>query len=388
MPRLRIQTHGLVPALVVTVLAVLLGYLTVTTGWAAWQSSRARAASGIGAMPQAVGNAPESVATTDHYGPAGPYSVVFAGTEVRDGLLSEVADPWIGISARSGNYRAISAPGLPPPAPHAVSLSASGDLLAWAAGSDVVLHDTVEGTSRTIEVPGVAAVGAFSPDESMLLVGTDSPAVLDLTSGEVVATLPGASDLLRRTAWRPDGSAVDLLSGRRLLTASVPGPGVSSQPTDIPARSALAWLPAGEQLVSLQPDQGARRLFVSTLGPDGELSPSRLLRTPHISLQRLLGASGPRSVAVVAYLLESGAVERVLDVRLDSGTVSDLTVLPSPGVNWTSSATMAVSTDALRAGSTDFDEPVWPWSHLARLVALLVVALFGLGLFVTRQPRT
>ena len=387
MSRRRIQTRGLVPAAVVTVLAVVLGYYGLTVGWSAWQASRAGTSGGIGALPQAVENAPESVATTDDYGPVGPLSVVFAGTDVRDGLFSEMDDPWLGISARTGDYRAITAPRLPGPAPHAVSMSPSGELLAWTSGSAVVLYDTVEATTRSIEVPGVDSVGAFSPDESMLLLASPDPAVLDLASGELVARVPAEAADLHRAAWRPDGSAVDLVAGSDLVTVAVPGPGLSSRPTDIPARSALAWLPSGEQLVSLQPDRGARRLYVSTLGPDGGLSASRLVPTPNISLQRLLGASGPGSVAVVAYLLESGSIERVLDVRLDSGGVTDLTVLPSPGVNWTGSDTMAVATDALRAGSIDFDDPVWPWSHLARLVALLVVALFAFGLFVTRRPR-
>jgi hypothetical protein len=93
-------------------------------------------------------------------------------------------------------------------------------------------------------------------------------------------------------------------------------------------------------------------------------------------------------VAVSAYLLESGAVERVLDVPLERGSVSDVTTLPPEDAeNWEDSATLAVSAEALRSGSTDFGNLAWPWSYRARLAACTVVGLFGLGLWVTRRRR-
>ena len=88
-----------------------------------------------------------------------------------------------------------------------------------------------------------------------------------------------------------------------------------------------------------------------------------------------------------AYLLESGSLERVLDISIDGGSPVDLTTLPSPGDNWVGSETLAVSGAALRAGSTDFDNQVWPWSYRARLVSCLLLGLFGLGLWLTRRHR-
>ena len=64
-----------------------------------------------------------------------------------------------------------------------------------------------------------------------------------------------------------------------------------------------------------------------------------------------------------------------------------MTTLPPQGENWRGSATLAVSGDALRSGSTEVDNQVWPWSYRARLVACLLVGLFGLGLWLTRRRR-
>ena len=105
-------------------------------------------------------------------------------------------------------------------------------------------------------------------------------------------------------------------------------------------------------------------------------------------MDRLLGFSGERTVAVVAYLLESGSVERILDIHLDGRPPNDLTTLPAPGENWVDTGTLAIAADNLVAGSTDYEDQVWPWSYTARLVSCVLFMLFLLGLYVTRRPRT
>lgn len=384
--RIRIQRRGLVPAVVVTVVGVALLYGATTWGWAALQGSGSGSSTSVGTLPDVVEAPPPSVATTGDYGPIGRVSMVFAGTDVRDGLLGELDPAWLAISSLDGDYRALEVAGLPEPGAGAMSVSPAGDLLAWVGEAGVVVYDPVTDEASTHDVRGATAVGAFSPDGSHLLVQAGGLVVLDTGVGDVVAELEAAPNSLRRAAWRPDGSAVDLVAGDRLLTGSVPDGEVSEQATDIPEGSQLAWSPSGEQLVSLQSSEGIRRLFVSDV-ESGRVSTPRPIGTPRISVERLLGFSGTDRVAVVAFALDTGAIERLLDVPLGTGNISDLTTLPDPGVNWVGSGTLEIATDTLRFGSTDFDERIWPWSYTSRLVACIIAGVFFLGLFVTRRPR-
>lgn len=374
--------------MVVTLLAVVLLYLASTWGLSAWHRAQADPSAASGSIPLVVEPPPDSVATTRDYGPLGTVSMVFAGTEVREGLLGSLDDPWIGVSATDGSYRAFSVPGLPTAAPGAVAVTPAGDLLAWATQSGVMLYDTVSGETREVSLPGASEVGAFSPDGSRLLVSAGELDVVDVASGDVVARLDAGPGSAHRAVWRPDGSAIDLLADGRLLTADVPGDSWSAQPLDLPDRASLAWSPSGDRLVAMQEVAGAQRLLLAHLRPDGSLSaPQRVPDTEGVSMDRLIGFSGPRTVTVVAYFLESGALQRVIDISLDSGAPTDLTTLPDRGENWAGTGTLAVATESLAYGSTDFGERVWPWSYPTRLVACLLAGLFGLGLWLTRRPR-
>lgn len=387
MVRIRIQRRGLVPAVAVTIVGVMVLYLASTWGWAALQGSASGAETEVGTLPAVVEQPPPSVGTTAEYGPIGSVSMVFAGTEVETGLFGELDPVWLAVSSLDGDYRALNVPGLPEPAPGAISVSPAGDRLAWASEGGLVVYDTLTDETEELELAQPpTAVGPFSPDGSRLLVAADGLQVVDLESGEAVSTVDTDAETVRRAAWRPDGSAVDLVSGDELTTLAVPGSDTTSQPTDIPESAAIAWSPEGDQLVSLREASGVKHLWVASYA-NGRLGRSRQVATPQTSLDRLIGFSGSNSVAVVAYALESGAVERVLDISLDGGSPTDLTVLPSPGENWAGSQTLAIATDTLSFGSTEFDEHVWPWSHRARLVACSVVGLFFLGLFVTRRPK-
>jgi len=375
-------------ALVVTVLVVAVAYLASTWGLSALSRSSTPSDTGASVLPSAVDNAPPSVGTTEQYGPLGQVSMVYAGTDVEAGLLSEVERPWVAVGARSGDYRAISAPDLPTAQAGAVALSQGGDRLAWATGGGVEVYDPATDTARLVPLDGASRVGSFSPDGSLLTVHAGGLAVLDLASGDVVAEAAGTDPrLVRRAAWRADGSAVDYVQGTDLVTLPVDGGEPTTQPSPFAEASALAWAPTGEQLVALQDGKGVLTLLAAPADQDGRLGEAQKLDTSGISLDGLLGFSGDGTVAVRAYLLESGNIERILDVQLDGGSPVDLATLPPPGENWRGSATLAVSGDALRSGSTDFDNEVWPWSYRARLVACVLLGLFGLGLWLTRRQR-
>lgn len=382
----RSRGRSLATALGVTALAVVLAYVASTWGLAALNQSRAPSDSGVSVLPSAVENAPPSLGTTEQHGPIGAVSMVFAGTDVEAGLLSEVARPWLAVAAQTGAYRAISAPDLPSAQAGAVAVNQDGTRLAWATGDGVEVYDTVDGTARPVAVDGVSEVGSFSPDGSLLTVHADGLALLDLDSGNLVAkaggTAPGA---VRRAAWRADGSAVDYVRGSDLVTLPADGARPTTQPSPFAEGSPLAWAPTGKQLVALQDDGGVRTLLAAPAAADGTLREARRVDTSGMSLNSLLGFSGDETVAVSAYLLESGNVERILDVPLDGGSAVDVTTLPPPGENWRDSSTLAVADTALRSGSTDFDSQIWPWSYRARLVACVLVGLFGLGLWLTRR---
>jgi hypothetical protein len=377
-------------ALGVTVLAVILLYVASTWGYAAWSQSRAPQESGIAAMPTTVENAPPSVGTTGQYGPLGTVSMVFAGTRVEDGLVGEVEQPWLGIAARTGEYRALTAPDLPSPEPGAVAIDRDGDRLAWATGDGVVVYDTGTGDSRRVPLDGASRVGKFSPDGSMLSVHAGGLSLLDLDSGQVVAETPDTDpEVVRHAAWRADSSAVDHVAGADLVTLPADGSDPTTQPSPFDEGVPLAWAPDGEQLAALQEDDdGVLSLVTAPADPDGALGEARTVDTSGVSLDGLLGFSGDDTVAVSAYLLESGSIERVLDIELDGGSPVDVSALPSPGENWRSSATLAVSDQALLSGSTDFGNKVWPWSYRARLATCALLGLFFLGLWATRRRRT
>ena len=387
--RIRIQRRGLVPAIVIAVVGTVLLYLGATYGVAAWHAARVSVESGVGTLPAQIENVPDTVPTTDEYGPVGSVSVVFAGTEARRGLLGSIDDPWIAMSAQSGEYRALLAPDLPDPVAGAVTTSPDGNRLAWVGGSGVVVYDTVTGDSEELPVPGVSAVGAFAPDGSMLLTyAGEGLAVVRVPGGEVVATTDAPPETVALAAWRPGGSAVDVVTGSQLTTIALPTGDVTQQDTELPATASLTWSPTGDRLVSMQEAPGENpRLFVSELAEDGALGSPTQIDSTGLAIDRLLGFSGERTVAVVALQLSTGSLEQIVDVPLDGRAATPLTVLPALGENWAGTPTMSVATDNLYQGATEFPDRVWPWSYTARLVGCLIVSLFLLGLYVTRRPR-
>lgn len=386
--RIRIQRRGLVTAVVVAVVGTVLLYLASTRGVAAWNTSRADPVAGAGGLPAVVENAPSSVSTTADYGPPGGVAMVFAGTEVRDGLLGEVEHPWITVTSHGADYRALIAPDLPAAGPAVMAASHDGNRLAWPTDSGLDIYDTVTGRTRELAIDGIAQVGAFAPDSSMVLTYGDQLTAVDVDTGDIVAAVAADPTAVARAAWRPDSSAFDFVTDGELTTVAVAGGVESSQPTEIPERASLAWAATGDRLASLRVNDGVKRLFVSRLGEDGTIARGEQVDTQGISIQRLIGFSGERTIAVVAFLLESGSVERILDIPLDGRSPTDLTTLPPPGDNWVGSTTLAIAADNLVAGSTAADDHIWPWTYSARLVACILLSGFLLGLYVTRRRRT
>lgn len=386
--RIRIQRRGLVPAAVVAVVGTVVLYLGATAGVAAWhrQQQESASATGRGYLPGVIENAPSSLPTTDEYGPPGPVAVVYAGTEVEDGLRGSVDDPWITVSATTGDYRALTEPGLPDAGPGVVQVSPDGGLVAWAGDAGLTIYDTATGDVTRPDVGPVDAVGPFADDAGHLLVHADGAEVVDLGSGEVVAEAEAGAESVRGAAWRPNGAAVDLVTDAGHLVLGVDGTS-ETHATTIPVGAQLAWSPQGDRLVDLREVDGVFRLLVSEVRPDGTLGQERQLELPGVSLLHLFGFSGADTVAVDSYLLETGSVERVLDVPLGQTSPSDLMLLPPPGDNWVDANTLAVATDLLPVGSYEWESQVWPWSYTSRLAACSIVTFFLFGLWVTRRPR-
>lgn len=374
-------------AVVAALVLAMVTYIASTTLLDAWYSSQEVETSGPARLPDLLYNAPESVATTERRGPVGPVAAVFAGTRVLDGLVGDLDHPWIVVSSRTGDYRAISGPDLPAAGPDAVAVSSDGELVAWAGDDELVVHETVTGENRVLAAPGITAVGAFAPDDTRLLVQAGELRVVDVLADVQVSALGEVPDrAVRRAAWHPDGTAISLVDGRLVEIDVASGRRTPSQ-VAVSAGAQLAWSPAGDRLVSLQEVSGAQRLQLWERGPDGRVTPAGTAPAEGIALKHLLGFTDGGSVAAAGLALESGPIARVFEVPVDgAGSVAEIGQLPGPGDNWVGAETLEVAADALRGGTAPFEEPTWPWSHLAKLSSSLVLALFALGMYLTRPP--
>lgn len=379
---------SLLRAVVAALVLALVAYLASTVLLDAWVRSQGVTTSGRAQLPAVLYNAPESVATTERHGPVGPVAAVFAGTRVLDGLVGDVERPWIAVSSRTGDYRAISGPDLPSARRAGVAVSPEGDLLAWAGEDTLVVHDTHSGENRVLEAPGITAVGAFAPDGERLLVHAGELRVVDVLADEQLSSLGEVpARAVTQAVWHPDGTAVSLVDGR-LVEIDVESGRRTPSEVAVSADAQLAWSPSGDQLASLQETAGARRLQVWDRRSDGRVTPAGSAPAEGISLGHLLGFVDEGAVAVVGLTLDTGAIQRIFEVPVDgAGSAVEIGQLPPRGDNWVGAETLEVATSALRGGTTTFEEPRWAWSHAAKLVSSLVLALFALGMFLTRRPR-
>lgn len=385
---MRAMSSGLLRAVAAAVVLAVVTYMASTTLLDAGLRSQEVETSGGAALPDVLYNAPESVATTGQRGPVGPVAAVFAGTRVLDGLVGDLDDPWIAVSSRTGDYRAISGPDLPAPTRGGVAVSPDGGLVAWAGADGVVVHDALTGENHVVPLPAATAVGAFAPDGRRLLVQASDLRVVDVVAGREVSSLGPVPDrAVAQAVWRPDGTTVSLVdqglveidveSGRRTPSDVAVGPDAQ-----------LAWSPSGERLVTLQEIAGVRRLQLWDRQTDGEVTAAGDVPAKGVAVAELLGFTGEEEVAVTGRSLETGAITRLFEVPVDgSNDPIEIGQLPGPGENWVGEETLEVSTEALRGGTHGFAEPRWPWSHRAKLVASLVLALFALGMYLTRRPR-
>jgi hypothetical protein len=381
----------LVAVLVIAALFVVAAYLVSTVGLQALRSSTARTPATPGTVPDLVYNAPETVPTTAEFGPVGAVSLVFAGSDVLTGLSGKLDNPWIMVSAHTGDYRALSAPHRPDPRPDAVTVSPDGSTLAWGFQGGLVLYDPVTDDAREI-TDGVGAdpeVGAFSPDGRHLVVHDGTAKILDTETGRVIASLSGVTaPQARQAVWTPSGVALTYGAPGGLVTHAWRSDARTTAAAPIPPTATLAWQPSGDRLGVMRHVRGVGSVDVFDVGPNGRLTKAFVVAPDGYSLQELLGFTGDTRVSVRALTLETGPLEIVYSMStVDTAQPSQVMQLPGPGSNWVGAETLDVATEPLARGSRDFGEPQWPWSHLAKLVSCVVLAVFLAGLYLTRRPR-
>jgi hypothetical protein len=392
MPISRIR---LTVAVVLSVLFILVAYLVATTGVdmvAANQAEEAAVADGEGSLPRQLYNPPDTVPTTSESGPTGRVSIVFPGTEVRDGLFGEMADPWIAVSSTTGAYRAIDAPHLPGPSDAPLAVSAPGDRIAWGSSDGVLIYDAVDGTTRELSdgLGGDPRIGPFSPDGGHVLAYDGSLHVVDVESGEVAATVDGLDETAARQAvWTPDGSALTYVVDGQLVAYDWQRGTQNAVPASFTAEAKLAWHESGRKLAVMRDVRGVNVIDIFEVEPSGELQRTMTARPRRFATQRLLGFTNDTTVSVVALSADSGAIESVYRVStVDDSAPTRLTQLASPGLNWLGGQTMAVAAEPLASGAVAFDEPRRPWSDQAKLLACALAGVFLLGLYLTRRlPR-
>jgi hypothetical protein len=376
---------------VAVLLAVLLGvatYLGLTEGLQRLGGSDVEPAAGPGNVPEFLYEAPDTTPTTADYGPVGPVSVVFAAEEVRSGLAGRLENPWVAVSSHSGAYRALSVPHPPEPARDAVAVAADGRRLAWGYAGGVVLYDPVEDEAAELDglVDGTPHVGPFSPDGTHLLVYDGRLHVLDVATGELVATLLGPSETqAAQTVWTPDGTAMTYVDAGSLVTTAWQDGRRLEVPTTIAPDATIAWQPDGRQLAAMRDVRGVRTVEVFDVAGDGTLRRAAVAEEDGYAQQELLGFTGDARVTVTALTLETGAIPLVFNLSTEQA-FPPTRVMQLPGSE-RAVETFEVAAEPLVAGSVAFDEPNWPASDLAKLVASVIVTVFVLGLYLTRSPR-
>jgi hypothetical protein len=378
-------------ALLALVLLVTGFYLVSTLGMQALRSSDTDTTTGPGVLPTLVYKAPDTVPTTADYGPVGPIAMVFAGTDVRTGLTGEQENPWIAISSHTGDYRALSAPHLPEATADGIAVSADGETLAWGYADGLVVYDAVQDEAREVgaDLGAEPVVGSFSPDGSQLTVYDGQMHALGVDDGEVVATLSGLSEeAADQAVWTPDGASLTYVEGDQLVTHAWTSDERSEAPSTISADATLAWQPSGDQIAAMQETRGVNRVEVFDIAPDGRLTPAFTVHPRGYAQQELIGYIRDTDVAVTALRLETGSIEVLYEMStVDDSAPSELVQLPGPGINWAGTETMEVPAGPMAWGSTDYDEPRWPWSDVSKLIASAVVSIFLVGVYITRPRR-
>jgi hypothetical protein len=386
-----VSRSRLVVVLLATALLATGCYLISTLGMQALRSSDVGSMTGPGVLPALVYKAPETVPTTADYGPVGPIAMVYAGTDVSTGLTGELENPWIAISSHTGDYRALSAPHLPEARADAIAVSTDGETLAWGYAGGIVVYDAVRDEARELgtDLRAEPTVGAFSPDGSQLSVYDGQLHVLAVDSGELVATLSGVSEQSADQAvWAPDGASLTYVRDGQLVSHAWKSGERAEVPAPVSTDATLAWQPSGKQIAALTETRGVKRVNVFDVNAQGRLSLAHTVQPQGYAQQQLIGYISDTQVAVTALRLETGPIELLYEMStVDDSAPTELVQLPGAGLNWAGTETMEVPTEPMIWGSQDYDEPHWPWSHLSKLVASIVVSIFLLGVYFTRPLR-
>ena len=379
------MSHPLARPVLAVLGAVLLAsatYLGLTEGLErAGRSAAPVTAVGPGYLPEVVFDPSPTLRTTADFGPVGPVSLVFAD----DPVLGEPGTRWIAVSSQSGDYRALSAPHLPPAGRDALAVSPDGTRLAWAYDDGVVLYDTTTDRSRTVTdgLGTVRAVGGFSPDGRHLTAYDGRLHVVEVVDGTVAGTLAGLDERQARQAtWTPDGPAVSYVDGGALVVRVWSGAELRRTAAPIAPEATLVWRAEGDQLAASRGTRYGRLVDVFEARADG-LTRSASLRRDGYSMQRLLGYSGNDSVMLLGLSAETGPLPQFYELPTSGAPGgTDVASLPADAHV---SATLQVAAGPLRNGSWAYPEPDWPVSDAAKLVASVLTGVFVLGLYVTRR---
>lgn len=336
------------------------------------------------ALPHRVFDPSSAVGTTADRGPAGRVVLAFAVEEVHTGLSGSLERPWVVVSS-DGDYRALSAPHLPRPRPHALRVADDGGRLAWGAPGGVVVYDPLTDDARTVDLglDGTPAVGPFSPDTDLLVVHDGRMHVVRLSTGEVVAT---DRDAPRRSAvgsaWAPDGQALTYAAPGGLRNLDPEKGTITSTAAPVQPGAALAWDSTGRRLAAEVRRQTGNRVRVLLVSEAGEVRPGRVLHRPEEAIRRLLGF-GDGAVVTVGRRAETGNLSVVYRLPLGASPSVDLAAVPQDeGIL----ETLAVADDALATDPRVVSEPSWPYRDLAKLVGIVLGTVFVLGIYLTRNP--
>jgi hypothetical protein len=392
-----VRSHRrVVVTLGVAVLVAVLAFLAWEEGVPAYQRSQQVAPVTAGeslALPEQVYDPPLYTPSTQKWGPPGPLSLVFQGRVAREGFTGEVARPWIGVSARSGDYVRLEAPHLAE-ARGRLSLHPSGTAVAWTWPGGVATYDSMTGRATTHEVPGADASTplAWSPRSRVLAVGTDPVRVLDPSSGDVTALpLRGASAGVP-PAWTPDGRWVTLATRAGVTLASADGAGVRRFRGRVGAVAEPAWGDGDEMAgAHLIPDPRQVVVRLVRMVPPGADSGRAVVRDASpdgIVIDRVLGWAGEDSAVLAGLRPETGQIEQAVVASLSDGVITPYLEFPTLGDNWVGVDTVSVAADLLREPTEPFESPTLPWAPVAKLLLCLLLAVFpAVYYLIARRPR-
>lgn len=366
-----------------------LGWTAGIDAWDRREADRREVTAADLSIPSAVYDPPLVLDDTTHNGPTGPVALVFQGVRYRHGLVGAVDDPWIMVSAVTGDYRALNAPHLPERGDGEVTVSPDGTMLAWGWPGGVVVYDTHSGRvrQRPTELDEQPHDLVWSPDGSRLAFYADGVHVLDAITGELTAVPQLSQRPAQELSFGPEGDFLVVAAPDRLTTVQWDSGERRVVPADL--GRVVDIRPAGEteRLALLSDERFRRTIRLADLAPRGRVQVDRLV-AEGMAVQDLIGWVGDGAVAVVALQLETGSLRAIYSISLTDGTSVELVALPGEGgTNWIDNSTLSVAS-ALLDNVAPADEPQWPWDPRAKLSAVSIGVVLVLGSLLLRPPKT